>query len=1347
MYEKVMFFMRISLGLLFFGIAASNDQVPDRFVHETSRVPILADVPLHQAKPIEVILGKSGESVTLIAAEDGGFTLDGEAFASGDEVTAKNGNTYVLTLMDGDWTAIYKPPEPIEITLGTSGEKHLVTKTEDGNYWLLEQLPDNTVTAKNGASYALALVNGTLTAVYQQVEVNIPLGTSGESATLLKAEDGTYSIAGSAVTSGYKLTAGNGNTYALILGDGGWQAVYEPIAVSVQLGTSGETVSLVKAEDGTYWIGASAVTSRYRFRAGNGNRYKLTLTGEVWTAEYEPLSVTVWLGSSGESVTLLKAEDGTYSTGEDLVASGHRVTVGDAAYVLKLVDGAWSAEFVPVYTSIFGTGLAAASEERGGYKVGDARLPLSGAGDVTVDGASYHVWKDEEGTLIGARFDETLEENARMSLGLRNEIDGDGFPVQSLDDPDTIGNEDRTVLTIGENDYAYTTLLDSSVASGVGDNFVATARDNIKVIRDDVEVLVDLRKSGVLTQVEFTNTIGRPQTSPTRWNRVQSEVNSIFGKDADNRRNVKLGYTTSEEKVVGMLDEIIDALSSPEKFVAATTANGGGVFESANYDADRALGVYEAVDSKGTAVLGASGYTRYGAVFRNKAKSANEAMRFDKFGAFVYASIKPTFRTHHILTSGNAVYKGGTRAVSGDGLFYEGDIALEVLFPSRTVNGMITNLESVEGGERWKYAWLPVEAISLPEGSLASDASWSQRSSNGTAYVAHEPSSFSRGVRAAAEFRGQLLGRDDPVASGGQAMGVWSVGAKGNHNDYLVGSFGAVRREDRMGVSLTIVQEQAETTVRPADKAGRDYSGTEFQDGTLLVEGDAILTDPDDKFEIPLEELYANRGDTKNYSSETVVEQVRSEIESLREELTTYISLDVNDDTGANRSLANQNRTRIWDLINKQLAGYDNPDDPTGKYKGEGTLFKDLPFKILDGPDYTGLAEGDGRKWSAGYPVSHTGKALDDDALAAIDRVLRALKNGSRFIRALTEDDGIFNNPSNYENPLSPKDFDASKEPVTARWKVVDPTRDLTALKSRARDPGGETLYVVRDEAEPADIFGADARRLQVLLGETDFTRFGVWRKRRSDTAEAGYTNLDKNPQVSRDGPHAFAYSPLAQTSFWSSREPSFPGPGSSVYTGETVAVQGSKMYEGTIRVSVNWEWVNNASGDDTVGELTAVISDLRDVFLGDRLSYDDGSVSGPIKQLVVGSAAVKVSESDLNKVYFDFTAAAGTGDSIRISLADPSVPPIEYEYVRGVTSTRVNRRGQTISTYKTEFFHPTERDRRIVRNDVQLYGKFLGRTVEGPSAVIGQWMVNSTEIGDRKRIFGSFGAEHDCCF
>ena len=59
---------------------------------------------------IEVTLGASGDKVTLVTTESGGWTLDGEAFQSGDTVTAEDGRIYVLTFDDAiGWTATLKP--------------------------------------------------------------------------------------------------------------------------------------------------------------------------------------------------------------------------------------------------------------------------------------------------------------------------------------------------------------------------------------------------------------------------------------------------------------------------------------------------------------------------------------------------------------------------------------------------------------------------------------------------------------------------------------------------------------------------------------------------------------------------------------------------------------------------------------------------------------------------------------------------------------------------------------------------------------------------------------------------------------------------------------------------------------------------------------------------------------------------------------------------------------------------------------------------------------------------------------------------------------------------------------
>ena len=65
--------------------------------------------PPFQPQSVDVALGESGDKVTLMTTEAGGFTLNGEEFRSGGSVTASNGNTYVLTLAEGQWTATLQP--------------------------------------------------------------------------------------------------------------------------------------------------------------------------------------------------------------------------------------------------------------------------------------------------------------------------------------------------------------------------------------------------------------------------------------------------------------------------------------------------------------------------------------------------------------------------------------------------------------------------------------------------------------------------------------------------------------------------------------------------------------------------------------------------------------------------------------------------------------------------------------------------------------------------------------------------------------------------------------------------------------------------------------------------------------------------------------------------------------------------------------------------------------------------------------------------------------------------------------------------------------------------------------
>ena len=175
---------------------------------------------------VEVALGSSGSTVTLMTTQAGGFTLDGEDFTGGD-VNAENGNTYTLSLVNGEWRATFVP-----------------------------------------------------------VVAEVRLGASGDMLTITMLEDRTYEAGGEALMEGDARAAMNGNVYSLSIVDGAWMATYEPALVSIDLGTSGASVTLSRAEDGSYRYGNERIQSGSVITAANGSRYRLTFENGTWTATF-----------------------------------------------------------------------------------------------------------------------------------------------------------------------------------------------------------------------------------------------------------------------------------------------------------------------------------------------------------------------------------------------------------------------------------------------------------------------------------------------------------------------------------------------------------------------------------------------------------------------------------------------------------------------------------------------------------------------------------------------------------------------------------------------------------------------------------------------------------------------------------------------------------------------------------------------------------------------------------------------------------------------------------------------------------------------------------------------------
>ena len=178
-------------GLLMIGMAGCGTEEAAVAV-APAPPPATAPPPPPPPEPVtvEVALGELGGSITLTQT-DTGYTLNGEAFASGSTVTADPGD-YVVTLADGVWTADF-----------------------------------------------------------QETTVPVDLGTSGSVAPIEVAEDGSFSIGSEAIVSGATVSAENGNVYVLTMADGAWSAMFQPGA-AMQIANT--PASAVVDEEGMYVV-------------------------------------------------------------------------------------------------------------------------------------------------------------------------------------------------------------------------------------------------------------------------------------------------------------------------------------------------------------------------------------------------------------------------------------------------------------------------------------------------------------------------------------------------------------------------------------------------------------------------------------------------------------------------------------------------------------------------------------------------------------------------------------------------------------------------------------------------------------------------------------------------------------------------------------------------------------------------------------------------------------------------------------------------------------------------------------------------------------------------------------
>ena len=336
-------------ALLALGLAGCGGDEP---APVTAPAPAPAPAPPpFEPQSVEVALGSSGENVTLMTTEGGGFTLNGETVASGAEVMTEGGATYTLTLADGAWSAAFMPMA-IEIPLGMSGDSVTVMTAEGGGVTLDgEPVTAGTrVMADNGATYqAGALPDGTLGAVYVPDTATVALGMHGGSVTLSLQEDrATWTDAGGAAVASGTMVMGNGRSYTLTLDGMEWSAAYDAVTATVALGASGASAVLTQTEDGSWWLGGAVFASGGTTTAG-ANAYVLTLADGAWSAAFMPMPIEIPLGMSGDSVTVMTAEGGGVTLdGEPVTADTRVMADNGATYQARaLLDGTLGAVYVP----------------------------------------------------------------------------------------------------------------------------------------------------------------------------------------------------------------------------------------------------------------------------------------------------------------------------------------------------------------------------------------------------------------------------------------------------------------------------------------------------------------------------------------------------------------------------------------------------------------------------------------------------------------------------------------------------------------------------------------------------------------------------------------------------------------------------------------------------------------------------------------------------------------------------------------------------------------------------------------------------------------------------------------
>ncbi len=741
--------------------------------------------PPFQSQAVEVTLGEHGGSITLMTAQSGGYTRNGEPFQSGAKVEAENGNEYRLTLSDGRWSAEFLPPEPLAVTLGTSGGAVRVTRTEGGEFQT-DGKPlgsGDIVEASNGNRYRLTLSAGEWSAEFLPPKPSaVALGKSGEAVLVTQTEGGQFRVDGEPFGLDGIVEASNGNRYRLTRRGDDWVSEFIPTSVQVLLGEHGGSLTLRREEDGNYWLGNRVFESGRVVTGSNGNVYRLTLRDGAWNAEYIPEPVRVSLGTSGASIVLVRLEDGSYWDGEKVVGSGSRVTASDGSvYTLALRDGVWIADLLS------GPGLPGPpsrrrSDTRAVYEGVEPELKKDDEGNpgtiLEVGGSEYSVY--DLFARRGVTRSETFVDRAQAEL--KKVL----TQIKLLIQIEEAGDDDLSSQIRDRWDLAVNAL------DGL---FGAEADDVLGEIPEDDDEIDTAQAVAVLEE-------------------VIDSLSSLRAFERALEDGVFRNSTTVDEDNV---EEVFDAVRSVTRMRFGWTPNTRFGAYMKQQREDDALDDLRLLD-------GDEGH-----------------------GVFAYSPLE-TSSTADLPSGGEASYRGQTLAVSGgdDPDLYSGMIELRARFSTRRVSALITNLRN-EDGDGWSYPFTEVETISLPNAFLSGSRRSASFQVSGEASILYPLSPGGPTSRILeSDFEGRFVGEANDA--GEAVIGTWDL-QNSRGNAVLTGSFGAEYKstttrtapdiDDAGTVSRTFFEAE------PDDSgdillSGADEDGIQFQASQLYSDGGGV---------------------------------------------------------------------------------------------------------------------------------------------------------------------------------------------------------------------------------------------------------------------------------------------------------------------------------------------------------------------------------------------------------------------------------------------------------------------------------------------------------------------------